>query len=168
MKIAVSSSGSSMDAQVDPRFGRCQFFIIYDTDSGSSESLANEFQGASGGAGTQAAQMVVGKGVKVVLTGNCGPNAFAVLQNAGVQVVTGAAGTVAEAVKNFEQGSLQSSAGPNVAEHAGMNARAQGTAPAAPGKGRGGGSGMGGGRGCGGGGRGGGRGCGGGGRRSNF
>ncbi|MCD6152146.1 MAG: NifB/NifX family molybdenum-iron cluster-binding protein, partial [Deltaproteobacteria bacterium] len=108
MKIAVSSSGSNMDAQVDSRFGRCQFFIIYDTDSGSFESLANDFQGASGGAGTQAAQMVVSKGVNSVLTGNCGPNAFAVLQDAGVQVVTGAAGTVGEAVKNFEQGSLQS------------------------------------------------------------
>jgi len=165
MKIAVSSSGSTMDAQVDPRFGRCQYFIIYDTDSGSSEALANEFQGASGGAGTQAAQMVVSKGVKSVLTGNCGPNAFAVLQDAGVQVVTGAAGTVEDAVKNFEQGSLQSSTGPNVADHAGMNTQSQGAVPPAPGMG--GGRGMGGGgRGMGGG-RGGGRG-GGGGRRGNF
>ncbi|MEA2110393.1 MAG: NifB/NifX family molybdenum-iron cluster-binding protein [Pseudomonadota bacterium] len=163
MKIAVSSSGSTMDAQVDPRFGRCQYFIIYDSDSGSSEALANEFQGASGGAGTQAAQMVVGKGVKAVLTGNCGPNAFAVLQDAGVQVVTGASGTVGEAVKNFEQGSLQSSTGPNVADHAGMT-QSQGVVPPAPGMG--GGRGMGGGgRGMGGG-RGGGRG--GGGRRGNF
>jgi len=168
MKIAVSSSGSSMDAQVDPRFGRCQFFIIYDTDSGSSEALANEFQGASGGAGTQAAQMVVSKGVNSVLTGNCGPNAFAVLQDAGVQVVTGAAGTVGEAVKNFEQGGLQSSTGPNVADHAGMNTQGQGAAPVAPGMGGGRGGGMGGGRGGGmGGGRGGGMG-GGGGRRGNF
>ncbi len=161
MKIAISSVGSTMDTQVDPRFGRCQYFIIYDTDGGSFEALENEFQGASGGAGTQAAQMVVGKGVKAVLTGNCGPNAFAVLQDAGVQVVTGAAGTVEDAVKNFEQGSLQSATAPNVADHAGMNTQAQG-APVAPGMGRRGG-GMGGGRGCGD--RGGGRG---GGRRGNF
>jgi len=164
MKIAISSSGEKMDAQVDPRFGRCQYFIIYDTDAGNFEALSNEFQGASGGAGTQAAQMVVSKGVKAVLTGNCGPNAFAVLQDAGVQVVTGAAGTVEDAVKNFEQGSLQSSTGPNVADHAGMNTQSQGAVPPAPG--------MGGGRGMGGGGRGmggGGRGCGGrgGGRRGN-
>ncbi|MEA3240072.1 MAG: NifB/NifX family molybdenum-iron cluster-binding protein [Pseudomonadota bacterium] len=166
MKIAVSSSGSTMDAQVDPRFGRCQYFIIYDSDSGSSEALANEFQGAGGGAGTQAAQMVASKGVNFMLTGNCGPNAFAVLQDAGVQVVTGASGTVGEAVKNFEQGSLQSSTGPNVADHAGMNTQSQGVVPPAPGMG--GGAGMGGGgRGMGGGGRGmggGGRGMGGGGR----
>lgn len=158
MKIAVSSSGSSMDAQVDPRFGRCQYFIIYDTDSGSSEALANEFQSASGGAGTQAAQMVVSKGVKAVLTGNCGPNAFAVLQDSGIQVVTGAAGTVGAAVESFEQGGLQSSPGPNVADHAGMNTQAQGAASVAPGMGRGGGRGCGGGRGGGGGG----------GRRGNF
>ncbi len=169
MKIAVSSSGETMDAQVDPRFGRCQYFIIYDTDSGGMEVLANEFQNASGGAGTQAAQMVVGKGVKAVLTGNCGPNAFAVLQDAGVQVVTGAAGgTVAAAVENFEQGNLQSTTGPNVGDHAGMKAQV----PSGPGAGTPGARGLGGGRGCGGGrggGRGGGgRGCGGGGRRGNF
>ncbi|MBN2333394.1 MAG: NifB/NifX family molybdenum-iron cluster-binding protein [Deltaproteobacteria bacterium] len=152
MKIAVSSSGSSMDAQVDPRFGRCQFFIIVDSESGEFKALPNEFQGASGGAGTQAGQLMVSNEVGAVLTGNCGPNAFAVLQGAGVQVVTGVSGTVRQAVDRFQQGTLPGSAAPNVESHAGMAVSGGPVVGPGPGGGRG--------RGCGGG-RGGGMGRGG-------
>jgi predicted Fe-Mo cluster-binding NifX family protein len=156
MKIAISSTGPDVSAAVDPRLGRCSFFIIYDDVDGSYEAVPNQFQGAGGGAGTQAAQLLVGRGVQTVLTGNSGPNAFAVLQGAGINVITGVSGTVQEAIDGFRSGAFRATAAPNAPAHAGMGS--------GPGMGMGGGRGMGGGGGRGMGG-GGGRGMGGGGGR---
>ncbi|MBW2001843.1 MAG: NifB/NifX family molybdenum-iron cluster-binding protein, partial [Deltaproteobacteria bacterium] len=32
MKIAVSSTGTDLNSEIDPRFGRCAYFIIVNTD----------------------------------------------------------------------------------------------------------------------------------------
>lgn len=174
MKIAVTASGGELSSAVDPRFGRCQYFIIYETDAKALvEVLDNAAAQAAGGAGIQAGQLIVNKGVKAVLTGNVGPNAAGVLSGGGVAVYTGMSGTVQEAVDKFVAGGLSASSGPTVGMHAGMGGAAappqDGPAtpppatPAGPGGGGGMGSGMGMGRGGGGGrgmgmGRGGGRG----------
>ena len=120
MKIAVSAGGQDLDAQVDPRFGRCQYFLIIDTDTMEFESLANDSASASGGAGIAAAQVIVGKGVEAVLTGNCGPNAFGVLNSAGIKVFTGASGTIREAIENYKTGKLQASSEATASAHSGM------------------------------------------------
>jgi predicted Fe-Mo cluster-binding NifX family protein len=64
--------------------------------------------------------MIAGKGVEVVLTGNCGPNAYEVLSAAGIKVVTGVAGKVQDAVQGYKSGKFQSSSQPNVPGHFGM------------------------------------------------
>lgn len=121
MKIAVTSRGTTLDDQVDPRFGRCANFVIVDTDDMSCEALENSNAAAGGGAGIQSAQLVAGKNVKVVLTGNCGPNAFRTLEAAGIEVIVGASGTVRQAVEQQQTGKLSASGGPSVESHAGMN-----------------------------------------------
>jgi predicted Fe-Mo cluster-binding NifX family protein len=154
MKVAVSSTGPDVDAQVDPRFGRCQYFVLVDSDSMNSESLENPNTMASGGAGIQSAQMVAERGAQVVLTGNCGPNAYQTLEAAGINVVVGVAGTVREAVDRYMSGELSPAGGPSVEEHYGSGMGPQ----QGPGAQRGGGGGGmrsgGGGFGRGGGGRG--------------
>ncbi len=120
MKIAISAMGQSLDSQVDPRFGRCQNFIILDMDTMEFEAVSNESAAAAGGAGIAAAQMIAGKGVEAVVTGNCGPNAFGVLNSAGIKVMTGASGTVQEAAENFKAGKLQESSQPSAGAHSGM------------------------------------------------
>ncbi len=120
MKIAISATGASLDADVDPRFGRCQYFVLVDPDTMEFESLENASVMASGGAGISAAQVIVGKGVQAVLTGNCGPNAYQVLSAAGVQVITGASGNIKDAVQAYKSGQFQPSSQPNVADHSGM------------------------------------------------
>jgi predicted Fe-Mo cluster-binding NifX family protein len=158
MKLAVSSTGTGLDAQMDPRFGRCAFFVIVDAESLEAESLANESQGLGGGAGIQAAQSVAAQGVKAVITGNCGPNAVDTLSAAGVALYTGQSGTVRQAVEKFQRGELAPAKGANAPVHAGLGSD---PAPVSsrpfPGGGQG--RGMGGGRGMGMG-MGGGRGCG--------
>jgi predicted Fe-Mo cluster-binding NifX family protein len=151
MKIAISSTGRDLDAQVDARFGRCLCFIVVDPATEGFEVLENTAAGNTGGAGVQAAQIVANAGVKVVLTGNLGPNAAQVLEAAGVQVHTGASGTVREVLQQHQGGGLQAAAGPAPGPTA---AAPGGGRPAAMAAGRGGGMGRGGGRGMG---RGGGR-----------
>ena len=89
MKIAISSQGTELSAQVDPRFGRCQHFIIVEPETMQFEAVENSNIMAGGGAGISSAQMMADKGVQAVLTGNCGPNAYETLSAAGIQVITG-------------------------------------------------------------------------------
>lgn len=108
MKVAVSSAGEGLDAAVDPRFGRCPYYVIVETETMQSEAVPNMSQYAPSGAGIQAAQTIANKGAKVVLTGNVGPNASQALSSAGIQVITGVTGTVREAVLRHKGGELKS------------------------------------------------------------
>jgi len=135
MKIAVTATGPDLDAQVDPRFGRCAYFIFVDTDTMEFEAVPNPYVSAMGGAGIQAAQLVANKGATAVLSGAFGPNAAQTLSAVGVQMYPNVMGTVREAVERFKRGELQ--------------ATFQATAPPFAGMGPGGGFGMGMGRGMG-------------------
>ena len=126
MKIAMSSMGTDLDAQIDPRFGRCAYFIIVDTDDMSFEVFDNESIALGGGAGIQSAQFVASKGAKVIITGNVGPKAFQALSAAGIEVVTGAVGTVREAVEKFRRGQLSTTGAPSVGGHFGMGGKGGG------------------------------------------
>jgi predicted Fe-Mo cluster-binding NifX family protein len=123
MKICVTSTGNSLDAQIDPRFGRCSYFVIVDPETMQFEAVPNMAAGASGGAGIQAAQAVANKGVQLLITGNVGPKAFQALAAAGIEVATGAFGTVREAVEKYKRGELNKTGAPTVGEHFGMGGR---------------------------------------------
>ena len=122
MKIAVSATAPALDAEVDPRFGRCQYFIIVDPQTMEFEALDNSNAMAAGGAGISTAQMIASKGVEVVLTGNCGPNAYQTLSAAGIQIVTGVSGNIRDAIEAYKAGKLQPNAQPSVGSHYGMGA----------------------------------------------
>lgn len=157
MKIAVSATGNNLNSELNPRFGRCEYFIIVETDDMSFEAYENENNELSSGAGIQSASFVSSKGAGVVLTGNCGPKAAQTFSAAGVKVLTGFSGTVKNAIEQFKN---------NENEH---QADVPGTNPMSMsqtgrGMGMGGGMGIGGGRCMGGTGRG--MGMGGGGRKT--
>ena len=118
MKIAISCSGTSLDAPVDPRFGRAAKFIVLDTETSAFEIHDNvQNLNAAQGAGIQTAQTVSQLGAEAVITGHCGPKAFRTLQAAGVKVVVGAKGTVAEAVEAFKKGELKPAESADVEGH---------------------------------------------------
>lgn len=89
MKIAVTSTGPTLDAVVETRFGRCAYFLCIDLDTDAQEAIPNPNIALGGGAGPQSAQLLADKAVSVVLTGNCGPNAFQTFGAAGIQVING-------------------------------------------------------------------------------
>jgi predicted Fe-Mo cluster-binding NifX family protein len=120
MKIAVTSTGTGLDAPVDPRFGRAAYILVVDVDTLSFEAIDNDANvNAFKGAGIQAASAVSQKGASVLLTGYCGPNAFKTLSAAEIKIVQNVAGTVKEAVSQFKDGKLAFSDAPN-AEGQGM------------------------------------------------
>jgi predicted Fe-Mo cluster-binding NifX family protein len=100
-KICVTSKGSDLSAEVDPKFGRAQYFLIIDPETRDFEVLENPNIGAAHGAGIQTAQLVSSQNVGAVLTGNCGPNAQRVLQSSGIRVITNVSGRVADALSKY-------------------------------------------------------------------
>ncbi len=124
MKVAVSSSGTNLDSQIDPRFGRCAYFIILNTDDMSFETFDNEAIALGGGAGIQSSQFVVSKGAEAVITGNVGPNAVHTLSAAGVKIFTGQTGSIREAVERYKKGDIKPQRSPNVDNHYGMSGEA--------------------------------------------
>lgn len=118
MKIAVSSRGTELTSEVDPRFGRASYILVIDTETSQFEALDNGVNAnAFKGAGIQAATMVCDKGAKVLMTGYCGPKAFQVLEAAGIKVVNDVGGTVSDAVARFKAGKVDYSDSANAEAH---------------------------------------------------
>jgi predicted Fe-Mo cluster-binding NifX family protein len=120
MKICVSASSDSLDANVDPRFGRCPYFVVVDSETMEFTVVSNDSTNAAHGAGIQAAQTVANMGAKVVITGNVGPNAFNVLSATGIKIVTGVSGSIRDAVEKYKRGQLKETGNPTVGGHFGM------------------------------------------------
>jgi predicted Fe-Mo cluster-binding NifX family protein len=120
MKIAISAAGPTLEAGVDPRFGRCRHFIIADPETLEFEAIDNAGAAAGGGAGVASAQMIAGQGVEAVMTGNCGPNAYQVLSASGIKVVTGASGTVRDVIEDYKLGKFSAAQQASVPDHFGM------------------------------------------------
>jgi len=141
MKIAVSSIGTDLDSEIDPRFGRCAYFIIVNPDDMTFEAIENESMSLGGGAGIQSGQFIASTGAKILITGNVGPNASRTLNAAGLDVIVGVSGPVREAIERYKKGELSPTNQASVPDHFGMGS-GQGSYPGG-GMGRGMGRGMG-------------------------
>ncbi len=118
MKIAISAQNCSIDAALDPRFGRAKCFIVTDTETGEFSVHDNKVNlDAVQGAGIQTAKNVSDIGVEAVIAGNVGPKAFAVLAAAGIKVFSGTSGTVRTVIDAFRAGSLVEIQRANVEGH---------------------------------------------------
>jgi predicted Fe-Mo cluster-binding NifX family protein len=116
MKIAISTSGTSIDAPYDPRFGRATRFCLYDEGNGDWETIPNPAVEASGGAGVQAARLIAQEGVSVVISGAFGPNAFDTLDTAGIKMYLAPPGenrTVSDLIKAYHDHQLEQAATPS-------------------------------------------------------
>ncbi len=121
MKVVVTSLGETVDSPVDQRFGRARYFVLYDTETGdwSAHDNKQNLQAAQG-AGIQAGQAVINLGADALVTGHCGPKAFATLTAGEVEIYAGAAGTVKEAVDALKNGELKKAQDADVESHNGM------------------------------------------------
>lgn len=101
-KVIIALSSSSLDSAVDPRFGRCPYFLIYDTETEEQKIVPNQSAQSFRGAGIAAAQFVVSQKAEAVIAGSFGPNALFALKQAGIKLYSfyGSAKEAIEALKN--------------------------------------------------------------------
>ncbi|EPY2273917.1 NifB/NifX family molybdenum-iron cluster-binding protein [Clostridium sporogenes] len=107
MKIAISSTGKTMENLLDMRFGRCEYFQIHDSESKEVKILENEGQNASGGAGIVASNQLVDEKVDVIITGNLGPNAFEIIEKAGIKAYKCESVAINSAIDKYNKGELE-------------------------------------------------------------
>ncbi|CAM3067294.1 MULTISPECIES: NifB/NifX family molybdenum-iron cluster-binding protein [Clostridium] len=107
MKIAISSTGKNMENLLDMRFGRCEYFQIHDTESKEVKILENEGQNASGGAGIVASNQLVDEKIDVIITGNFGPNAFEIIEKAGVKAYKCESISITSVIEKYNKGEIE-------------------------------------------------------------
>lgn len=118
MKIAVTSMDGTPEGMVDERFGRARKVVVYDETTMVYETVDNTpNMNSPQGAGIQTAQNVAQAGARVVISGHLGPNAFRVLQTAGIEAYAATRMTVKEALQAFREGKLTKLAGADVQGH---------------------------------------------------
>ena len=126
MKIAISSSGKTLDSSLDPRFGRCAWFLVIDPADMRYEAFDNQSAAQSSGAGIQAAQFLADKNVSAVITGHVGPNAVQTLSAAGIEIFAEQQGTIREIVERYKNDGLVPTTQPTVGRHSGMGGGGRG------------------------------------------
>lgn len=118
MKLAITSTGDTLSSAMDTRFGRAAFFIIVDPDTMEFQAIENQQNiNLPQGAGIQAGKTIINQQAGVLITGNCGPKAFQILNQAGIEIKIGASGSVEDAIEAYKRGELQSAASANVEGH---------------------------------------------------
>ncbi len=123
MKVVVSSTGSTLDSEIDPRFGRCSTFLLIDTETMELQVIQNTSVNSAHGAGIGAAQTVARLEAKAVITGHVGPNAHMALSGANIDIYTIAQGTVKDGIEKLKKGELVKTASPTVGGHFGQGGR---------------------------------------------
>jgi predicted Fe-Mo cluster-binding NifX family protein len=118
MKIAVTAQGQELSGEIDIRFGRAKWLIVFDTETGDYHAHDNVVNlNAVQGAGIQTGQNIANLGADAVITGNVGPNAFKTLNAAGVRIFLTEQQTVRDAIDSFKAGKLKEVNQANVEGH---------------------------------------------------
>lgn len=107
MKILVSSNGEEPTDLLDSRFGRCDYFQIFDTEKEEYKVLENRGNTSPQGAGVAASQQAIDEEVDVIITGKLGPNAFNLINNSSIKMYSADEVTVEEVIRLFQEGKLQ-------------------------------------------------------------
>jgi len=87
MKIAITSTGNTLESELDERFGRCSYFVIYDTETRGTEILPNPNKDAQEGAGPAAVQIVASRGVEKIVSGEFGIKIKSLLDSLKIQMI---------------------------------------------------------------------------------
>lgn len=118
MRVAITTTGATLDSRVDPRFGRARYILVHDTDSGKTETITNEINmSAEQGAGVQTAKRIAQAGVEAVLASHVGPRAYRALASQAIKVYLAEGLVASEALEHLQQGKLESSSGADVDGH---------------------------------------------------
>jgi predicted Fe-Mo cluster-binding NifX family protein len=118
MKIAFTAKENTLDSQIDERFGRARYFLIYDLEKEDYDFIENkQALDSPSGAGIQAAQIILDQGVSALVTGHCGPKAYKALEAANISIYVQARGEIKDVIQAYKQGKLKKANAPDVEGH---------------------------------------------------
>lgn len=101
MKIAITSTSNDESKEMDSRFGRCKYFVIYNTENETYTFIENKSLNLEQGAGIASAQKVIDMNVDVLLTGKLGPKAKKVIDASNILTYFYEKGTVKEVLRQY-------------------------------------------------------------------
>lgn len=104
MKIAISSMGPTLDADVAQQVDQGEYWLIVQPKSMKYELLTNPFSVLGGPAQmTLIAQILHNDNVRTILTGSCSPEVLKAFSVNGVSIVVNVTGSVRNAVERFKE-----------------------------------------------------------------
>ena len=121
MKIAISSTGKTLESEVDSKFGRCKYFLIIEIENKKIKDfkvVENTAKAQAGGAGIGAGEIIANQKVDSIITVNLGPRAFSIFDQFKIKVYHGE-GKIKEVVENFANGKLKKLSNSNASQHHG-------------------------------------------------
>ena len=106
MKIILSSIGPDLSFDIDQKFGRCSYLIVYDSSTKDSRVIKNILTREKQRLGISTGKKVISEGAEVVISGNIGPRAFQTLDSANIPVYLSPIVAGYEALEMFENEEL--------------------------------------------------------------
>jgi predicted Fe-Mo cluster-binding NifX family protein len=106
MKIAVSATGQNKESLLDRRFGRCDYFLVFDTVTDDFKVIGNLGVASGQGAGIAAASQLIDENVSIIITGNLGPNAYELVEKAEMKAYSCEEIPVFGAIERFHKNQL--------------------------------------------------------------
>ncbi len=108
MKLFLTTTGPDLHSELDPRFGRCAYLLLIDSETLEFQSFPNPSSSVSGGAGIKTAQFVADLKPDTVISGDFGPNAASALRSANIPMyLYGDCKTVEDVVRRLNSNSLK-------------------------------------------------------------
>ena len=107
MKIAIPASGNKPESKIDARFGRAEYFMIYDSESDAFNAKQNSKKDGAGGVGVSVSQMLADEGVNIIISRNFGPKSQQTLSASGIEMYTTEGGTVEKALADYKENKLR-------------------------------------------------------------
>jgi predicted Fe-Mo cluster-binding NifX family protein len=108
MKIIVGADGNHIGSLVAKRFGHANYFILFNTETGTYISFDNINKGNN----HNNFQHFLDQGVESFIVGNIGPHAFNIINTPKSKIYLARKMSVQEAIHKFEKSELKQLTGP--------------------------------------------------------
>ncbi len=87
MKVAITSTGNTLESTIDQRFGRCSYFVVYDTESKAIEFIPNPNKDSEEGAGPASVQLIASRNINKIISGEFGIKIKSLLDSLKIQMI---------------------------------------------------------------------------------
>lgn len=108
MKIALCLKDENINSELDNRFGRAGYFLIYNTETKEKTVVENIAKDDQGGAGGRAIRFIYQNNAEILIAPELGPKALEALKAFEIEAYfQGESNNIDEVLKKFEKNELK-------------------------------------------------------------